>query len=354
MIILFSVLAIAGLVVAILLFGDSPNYRNTIVHRLHLLLARTNAKVAAFVGGSPRLYAALRWLVPCFYCVVMGFCILKFFADIYPQLPNEILHSYLHNGSIGAIIATVMVATALVTFSDPGTVTAANVDAACARFHGNNLIFFPKRCSTCRLPKPARSKHCSVCNRCFMLYDHHCIWINNCIGLRNYRWFILFLISNITIMAYGGWLCWVALKTQPHPFGYWRLIVGSSEANKTAGTLAILCVIFVPITSLFTGLHVRYLYLGVTTNEAEKWGEIEHLVSLGVLYFVEETQQYVEQATIKQNGRFCTVYLLLSDETVLFDASAEYTLVKVELVVTDLDNVYDLGFVQNCKERLWI
>jgi len=59
-------------------------------------------------------------------------------------------------------------------------------------------------CKTCNIDKPARSKHCRVCNVCVEKFDHHCIWINQCVGVKNYRWFLLFLFFHIIICTYGA------------------------------------------------------------------------------------------------------------------------------------------------------
>ena len=60
------------------------------------------------------------------------------------------------------------------------------------------------KCKTCKIDKPARSKHCRVCNHCVEKFDHHCIWINQCIGAKNYKWFLLFIFFHVIICFYGG------------------------------------------------------------------------------------------------------------------------------------------------------
>jgi len=52
-----------------------------------------------------------------------------------------------------------------------------------------------KKCHRCDGPKPSRCHHCKVCRRCVLKMDHHCPFVNNCVGLRNHRFFIMFLLE---------------------------------------------------------------------------------------------------------------------------------------------------------------
>lgn len=49
-------------------------------------------------------------------------------------------------------------------------------------------------CDYCKHFKPKRTHHCRQCGECVLKMDHHCNWLYNCIGLKNYKFFLVFLI----------------------------------------------------------------------------------------------------------------------------------------------------------------
>ncbi len=331
MLLVLAVLAFATATLVVL-FGDSPSLRHTPLHRARVALLGALKRAAAHDFQLARI----GWTVPVFYIGVLSTCLYLFFTALYPMR-----RSWPQVAAMAAVIASVYALTAAVVWLDPGPVTAT------PRWACNDIIFFANRsCRTCHTLKPARLKHCSTCRRCVAVFDHHCIWLNNCIGDNNYRWFVAFLAANIAMLSYGAVLTAQALHaaSQHYPrLGWWALVVGTTAPIKVTGTLAILCVLFAVITAAFTALHLRYLYLGVTTNELDKWSEIEWLVECGLLYRCDAG--YVERTVIDNR----VVYISLDDEHVVCAAEPQQV-----TSMAQIDNVYDEGFVRNVRDRLRI
>lgn len=208
----------------------------------------------------------------------------------------------------------------------------------------DNLLYYPNTiCRTCKVAKPARSKHCNICNTCVSVSDHHCVWMNNCIGKGTYKYFYLFLIANCTVTTYGFLRLISIILKGP------ELI-----SNKPILTLLILTGTFSIIVITFTYLQLSQIYDGMTTNEKDKWFTIHEFMREGRL------------AKVKTSKDTYSWFLLDPDMDVQYMGSPDakyystnaydhtvYTLHNVQKVESagEIPNIYDLGsFWENVKD----
>ncbi|KAI3863175.1 hypothetical protein MKW98_015633 [Papaver atlanticum] len=116
--------------------------------------------------------------------------------------------------TVFAVLLTVSVLINLVTVStiDPGIIPrnaslASLNDAQLRRIKSRKLVINGievrlKFCRICRIYRPPRSSHCTICDNCVEKFDHHCPWIGQCIGLRNYRFYLMFTTSALIFFIY--------------------------------------------------------------------------------------------------------------------------------------------------------
>ncbi|XP_055982456.1 palmitoyltransferase ZDHHC19 [Sorex fumeus] len=89
-------------------------------------------------------------------------------------------------------------------FSDPGILHQGSNEQGPMTVHVmwvNHRAFRLQWCQKCCFHRPPRTFHCPWCNICVEDFDHHCKWVNNCVGHRNFRFFMLLILS---LCLYSG------------------------------------------------------------------------------------------------------------------------------------------------------
>lgn len=290
------------LVVVSFLCGQWPIFEGTPIQRIHYFLTFGAydyfLRFVGFVFGEKAINAILSVEYFCcdrpnpvlqiIYLAIIGITYYFIAKSSFSYIPGYYLsgfHRYTSLLGVGIGVFFFL----LTSFADPGTVKAENVSQYQSAYPYDNIIYTEKECSTCKIPKPARSKHCSICNCCVARFDHHCGWMNNCIGERNTRYFMAFLLWHLFLCLYGivalGFVLAGRLKElrvvyiltvyygiensfrklAPHVVQW---LLGSYNTQ-------ILLMVFLAVVSLllagFFGYHANLCRTNTTTNETVKW-----------------------------------------------------------------------------------
>jgi len=263
----------------------------------------------------------------------------------------------------------------LTSFSDPGTINSENVSRYISAYPYDGIIYFEKQCTTCNIPRPARSKHCSICDRCVARFDHHCGWMNNCIGEKNLRYFLAFLLWHFFLCLYGVVILGAILAGELKERKVFRILtvyygIENSFSKLTPHIVQwflnfyntqVLLILFMAVTSLllagFFGYHVHLVITNTTTNETFKWESYKK-------WQISLTQVQAATESLKHSAELVKAGKQMNPDANTHDS--KYHLLNCYLNFKGLfsrwkkekqsfvqNNVYDRGVIHNISEAIY-
>jgi palmitoyltransferase ZDHHC13/17 len=113
-------------------------------------------------------------------------------------------------------------------------------------------------CVASYIRKPLRSKYDKKYKRVVARFDHNCPWVNNVIGIRNHRFFVIYVTSLFVGILLLDWLYFFPFKSTQSPFKYF-----------TFTSLLVIWDTF-QLTWVFLLVFVQFIQISksVTTSEA--------------------------------------------------------------------------------------
>ena len=169
------------------------------------LIDRISGTGSTVVGNHRFIFGGLITLGPQIHylLIVLVLSLIAEFAVL-----SLVCYFHIAMGIVFLILSTVHMGLMLsVALTDPGIVppsisSRATTSPALMTSIVNGTKVDQKWCHSCNIHTPPRGKHCTVCGCCVDKHDHHCKFLSNCIGVRNYRTFVLFLISSCVVTLF--------------------------------------------------------------------------------------------------------------------------------------------------------
>ncbi|XP_036603708.1 palmitoyltransferase ZDHHC19 isoform X1 [Trichosurus vulpecula] len=174
----------------------------------------------------------------------------------------------------GVLFVPTVVSLIFLNFSDPGILHRGSewqCPLAIKVVWVNRRAFRLQWCQRCCYHRPPRTYHCPWCNICVEDFDHHCKWVNNCIGQRNFRCFMLLVVS---LCLYTGALLSACLafliRTSQQPLSVdkaFAIVVAVPAAAFMLPLLLLLCMQALSVSSAERSYEVKVYGRSHTTAE---------------------------------------------------------------------------------------
>jgi palmitoyltransferase ZDHHC4 len=252
----------------------------------------------------------------------------------------------------------------LASTQSPGIITNENIENY-DNYPYDGILFVEDRiCPTLGIRKLARSKFDRYSGAHIAKFDHFCGWLGNAIGEENYRWFLLFLLVHAIMLVYGsmivGWLLEYEIdkdnlwdvtfinavteeEIKATPYIVFQYIFQKQKLHVCLFTLIFVMAI---VLILFLGYHIWLVSIGMTTNEASKWSQINKWYSLELKRYQNALKDgFVE---IEDDVRNSTSFDNNQDTT-----PEEESPEKIFNPGPKPKNAYNYGFIRNWQDVLY-
>eukprot|EP01112_Ceratiomyxa_fruticulosa_P014454 TRINITY_DN4139_c0_g1_i2.p1 TRINITY_DN4139_c0_g1~~TRINITY_DN4139_c0_g1_i2.p1 ORF type:complete len:397 (+),score=59.18 TRINITY_DN4139_c0_g1_i2:68-1192(+) len=293
----YCYLALIFVIVYTMGCGDRDCHRGGVVEKLHNFLNggicncfRTN--ISRFFGKKclkccEKVEDHCCWepnpYVQIFYCTLILGGYFIWWTNAVPLIPGPYIPEYYKTIThFGVVIDLAIFFWCCA--SDPGTITSKTYKTYKNSFKFDNILYSPgKECSTCKVARPARSKHCRICN--------------SCVGEKNIRLFLLFLFSSGVLTLWACYMCaCISLgefkQRQIIKMGYfdsqkrwipaptYAMISYLLDVTGLVMPLGLFCGAATLAIFAFLSYHVYLVVRNTTTNETFKRKELSRAVRI--------------------------------------------------------------------------